>query len=258
MALVHWNVYSHALEKDTGIYVVLPEYKNIKAGKRLRTLYLLHGLNDDYTKWVRRTPIERYAKENDWIIIMPDGEKGYYTNNVQGNRYWDYFGEELPDLMKTYLPFISAQRKDNYAAGLSMGGYGSMKLALNYPERFCAAASFSGALDLRKEFKDYPEYRDVYERAFGSVERMAGTENDLFAAAAKLKEDKKQIPGLYITCGLQDDIYPQSKEFSACLDSLDIPYTFEKWGGGHDWVFWDESIKRALTWFLTYGQRKND
>lgn len=258
MALIHCEFYSDILKEEVGAYVVIPEHRDIKGKRKLKTLYLLHGLGDDHTKWVRRTPIERYAKEGDWIVIMPEGEKGYYTNNVQGKRYWDYIGEELPGLMKSYFPLISDKREDNYVAGLSMGGFGSMKLALNFPERFCAGASFSGALDIRMEYNDYPQYTELYKKVFGPVEKILDSENDLSTVLRKLKENKRQIPRLYISCGLQDDIYPQSQEFIKQLRSLEIPYTYEEWNGGHDWIFWDESIRRALSWFLTCGTKENE
>ncbi|MBS7009117.1 alpha/beta hydrolase [Anaerostipes sp.] len=253
MALVHCNFHSDVLEKDTGLYVALPEYQKLKRKERLRTLYLLHGLSDDYTKWVRRTPIERYARDSGFVIVMPDGEKGYYTNNLHGDRWWDFISGELPEFIKTMFPFISDRREDTYAAGLSMGGYGSIKLALSLPEHFCAAASFSGALNIQRELQDYPEFSGVYERVFGSLEMVKGTENDLFEAAEKVKKSKKPLPDLYISCGLQDDIYPQSQEFINWLTCLDIPFTYEEWDGGHDWIFWDESIRRALKWFLSCG-----
>ena len=84
------------------------------------------------------------------------------------------------------------------------------------------------------------------------------SENDLSTVLRKLKEKKRQIPRLYISCGLQDDIYPQSQEFIKQLRSLEIPYTYEEWNGGHDWIFWDESIRRALSWFLTCGTKENE
>ena len=73
MALIHCEFYSDILKEEVGAYVVIPEHRDIKGKRKLKTLYLLHGLGDDHTKWVRRTPIERYAKEGDWIVIMPEG-----------------------------------------------------------------------------------------------------------------------------------------------------------------------------------------
>lgn len=252
MALIHCNFYSYALGKDTGAYVILPEHRDLKEKRgKLKTLYLFHGLNDDYTKWVRKSSVERYAGKNDWIIIMPDGEKGYYTDNVCGNDYGKYFGEELPKIMKATFPLISDQREDTFIAGLSMGGYGSMRMALNYPERYCAAASFSGAINIRREMKDYPEYAKLYEKIFGSLDgNQLKPENDLFYLAEKVKKEGKPIPRMYISCGIQDDMYPQSREFVKHMDKIGISYTYEEWDGIHDWEFWDESIKRALPWFL--------
>ncbi|MCI5623319.1 alpha/beta hydrolase [Anaerostipes sp.] len=252
MALIHCNFYSYTLGKDTGAYVILPEHRDIKNMKqKLKTLFLFHGLNDDYTKWIRRTLVEQYVKPDDWAVIMPDAEKGYYTNAVHGNQYGDFFGEELPQIMRTVFPLLSERREDNFIAGLSMGGFGSFRCALSYPEQYCAAASFSGALNIRRERKDYPKYAKLYEEIFGSFDKdNIKRENDLFYLAEKLKKEGKQIPRLYITCGKQDDMYPQSQEFIQYMDKIDVPYTYEEWEGIHDWKFWDESLRRALKWFL--------
>lgn len=251
MALIRYEYFSCALQKNTGAYIVLPEYRDRKGKpESLKVLYLLHGLGDDYTKWVRRTPIERYAKADDWVVIMPDGEKSFYVNSPHGDAYGDYIGEELPQIMQATFPFISKKREDTYVAGLSMGGYGSIRLALTYPESFGAAASFSGALDLDIGFENYPEEREIYERVFVSKEAAKNTDNDLFYLARKRREENREIPRIYISCGTEDSIYPESVTFRKCLDDCNIPYTYEEWEGNHDWVFWDESIKRALKWFV--------
>ena len=90
----------------------------------------------------------------------------------------------------------------------------------------------------------------MYSRVFGSWENIKGTENDLFNSIQKLKEENEEIPRIYISCGTEDDMYNQSQDFKNHLDQLEIPYTYEEWEGKHDWIFWDESIKRALVWFL--------
>lgn len=251
MALIHCSFYSSVLGKDTGAYVVLPERRDIKhKEKKLKTLFLLHGISDDYTKWVRRTPIERYAKKHDWAVIMPDGEKGFYTNSANGKRYWDFISEELPNVMVALFPLLSDKREDTFVAGLSMGGYGSMKLALLHPERFHAAASFSGAFSI-KEMANNPnhKYKAVYEKVFGT-EGISNTENDLCYMAKKQKEAGKTFPALYLSCGTKDSIYDATQDFKKQLDDLCIPYTYEDWSGGHDWEFWDEAIQHALAWFI--------
>jgi S-formylglutathione hydrolase FrmB len=56
--------------------------------------------------------------------------------------------EELPRYVQAVFP-LSDWREDNFVAGSSMGGYGAFKLALNQPDRFAAAISLSGVLDIR-------------------------------------------------------------------------------------------------------------
>ena len=63
---------------------------------------------------------------------------------------------------------VSQRPEDTYVAGLSMGGYGAMKLALTHPERYAAAASLSGALDL-DELSSRPERVELFERIFGET-----------------------------------------------------------------------------------------
>jgi S-formylglutathione hydrolase FrmB len=109
-----------------------------------KVLYLLHGYSDDHSIWMRRTSVERYAAEHHLAVIMPAVNHSFYTNEVQGERYWDYISEELPRAMHRFFR-LSDKPEDTFVAGLSMGGYGAMKLALTHPERFGAAASFCGA-----------------------------------------------------------------------------------------------------------------
>lgn len=251
MALIHCDIYSSVLGKDVGVYVVLPEHRDIKnKSRKLKTLFLLHGITDDYTKWIRRTPIERYAKQNDWAVIMPDCEKGFYSNGVKGKRYWDFISDELPKTLYALFPLLSTKPDDTFVAGLSMGGFGSLKLALNFPERFKAAASFSGALNVYESASN-PEhkYKYVYERVFGTAEMIKNSENDLYYLVKELKKQNKKIPEIYLTCGTDDSIFNVTKSFNDYLKELEVNCVYEYWQGDHDWDFWDESIKRALKWF---------
>src|SRR3954469_4028402 len=88
---VHW--FSNVLQKHVGMNVILPD-----GGKPpFATYYLLHGLSDDYTGWLRRTRIESYVRELPLIVVMPDGFRGFYTDNADGPAYAKYITEELVD-----------------------------------------------------------------------------------------------------------------------------------------------------------------
>ncbi|WP_010632396.1 alpha/beta hydrolase [Sporolactobacillus vineae] len=254
MALIHCNVNSKVLKTSTSFYVILPESDAIHSGTgKLQTLYLLHGLGDDHSKWIRRTPLERYAKQYDLAIVMPQVGRSFYTDMCYGNRYWTFVSEELPSIVRSFFP-LSEKMEDHFAAGLSMGGYGSFKLALNKPDCFAAVASFSGALDIANLFlpenegnKD--EFSKLADAIFGGVDKISGTKNDLFYLAKQLKESGKRIPMLYQSCGTEDPIYKYNETFHRFAENEGINLTYEEWSGGHDWIFWDQSIQRALEWF---------
>src|SRR5437016_4040457 len=95
---VHWQ--SNVLRKKLGMYVVLPDV----GSPPFATFYLLHGLSDDYTTWMRRTRIEWYVRDLPLIVVMPDGFRGFYTDNDQGPAFARYVGEELPAFVERNFP----------------------------------------------------------------------------------------------------------------------------------------------------------
>ena len=169
MALLHVTFFSEALNVQTSVDVILPEIKQgigVDAAQEEalpKVLYLLHGYSDDHTIWQRRTSVERYAARHNLAVVMPAVNHSFYCNEVHGERYWDYVAEDLPRQMQHFFR-LSDKPEDTFVAGLSMGGYGAMKLALNFPERFGAAASFSGAADIVTD-KEKPLLTKVVPRA---------------------------------------------------------------------------------------------
>ena len=111
-------------------------------------LYLLHGLSDDHTAWLRYTSIERYATARGLAVVMPAVHRSFYADEAHGHAYWQFVSEELPRIVAAFFR-LSERPEDTFVAGLSMGGYGALKLGLHHPERFAAVASLSGAVDVR-------------------------------------------------------------------------------------------------------------
>ena len=134
---------NNVLEKMVSVNVIVPEKKT----GPFPVLYLLHGLSDDHTAWARNTRIEQYFGDLPLIIVMPNGERGWYTDSVS-NPY-AAFGTSI---VKDLISFVDGTfrtiptRAGRATAGLSMGGYGAAKLALKHPDLFCAGVSLSGAL----------------------------------------------------------------------------------------------------------------
>lgn len=258
MALIHCNFHSEVLRMATSMDVILPQPTLTQIGmngvarkKAHPTLYLLHGLSDDHTIWQRRTSIERYVAPLGLAVVMPTVQRGFYTNMSHGPAYGTFVREELPAVARSFF-HLSAERKDNFVAGLSMGGYGALKLGLLAPEQFAAAASLSGALDIpgrcAEAVKSDPFRAGEMADIFGPAEKVAGSENDLFHLAKKLASSDSPRPALYLACGTEDGLYDHSTRFRDHARKLGLDITYEEGPGKHEWGFWDAWIQRVLAW----------
>lgn len=253
MALLHVNFFSDVLGMATSMDVILPEQTMGQIGmegkasdKPFPTLYLLHGMSDDHTIWQRRTSIERYVSDMGIAVVMPTTHLGWYTDMAQGNRYWTFISEELPAKCRSFFKNMSDRREDTFAAGLSMGGYGAMKLGLRCSDRFAAVASLSGGLDAAAccTMNDAP----IWGQIFGKPEDVPGSDNDLFAVAQRLRESGKTLPKLFMWCGTEDFLYDQNIRMRDHLQSLGYDLTYEESKGDHMWSCWDEKIQSVLKW----------
>jgi putative tributyrin esterase len=243
MALFHAHFGSSTLGLACSADVILPDRRK-ESSRPLPCLWLLHGLSDDHTIWQRRTSIERYAAAYRLAVVMPAVDRSFYADMQHGLKYWTYLSEELPELLRQYFP-LSARREDNFAAGLSMGGYGAFKLALNLPERYAAAASLSGALDLTGLWAS-SERPEILRLAFDGSPK--GTGNDLLHAATKLVRSRKPQPRLYQWCGTEDFLYQDNLRFRDHARKIKLPVDYSEGPGGHTWDKWDEQIQKVLAW----------
>lgn len=251
MGLFQCNIYSEELDKNTAFYISTPKPETMElqydCEKKYQVLYLLHGGGDDYTKWVRRVPIERITRKYKIAVVAPDASLSYYADIDGVGNYCKYIGEELPRIVESYFP-ISNKKEDHFIAGLSMGGFGALKAALNYPENFHAAASFSGAVDVIQCSQLPGENKEVMSY---DLETIKESDSDLIYIIKNMLKNHIKIPRLYQSCGTSDFIYSMNMDFKKEIEGLSekLDYTYEEWEGVHDWEFWEESLKHALEWF---------
>lgn len=256
MALLHWNFFSQALGVCASANVILPQ-EPVERGKKLPVLFLLHGLSDDHTIWQRRTAIERYVEPLGLAVVMPAVNRSFYTNMAHGARYWDFVSEEVPRLARAFFP-LSDKRADTFVAGLSMGGYGAFKMALSHPDRYAAAASLSGAVDMagRAHAPDRidPLRRKELEDTFGPLEAMPGSDNDLLHLVDQLAARKRR-PMLYQWCGTEDGLLEHNENLYNRAKKCGVHIDYSKGPGGHTWDKWDEQIEKVLAWLPLKGHR---
>ena len=267
MALVTFNFESQYLGNNHTVGIILPDkprgqtpaefYGN---GKKYKVLWLLHGTFGDYSDWIRKSMIELYACEKDLIVVMPSALNSNYSNwpgFATGYMMFDYLFDELMPCVYNWFP-ASDKREDNFIAGLSMGGGGALKYAVNRPEKFAAAAILSAPAMCMDDLESIPatsfnsaknpRTKNSIANA-GSLEAYVNSyENTWKILDEKIKTGT--LPKLYFCCGDKDFLWKDYNVFKehATKEGFDILFE-EAEGYAHEWRFWDIFIQKALTFF---------
>jgi putative tributyrin esterase len=252
MAFATINYMSRSLVKASSFNIVFPD--DPKIPRPWAVFYLLHGLSDDHTIWQRRTSIERYVEGLPMAVVMPDGGRGWYTNAIEGYAHEDDLIKDVVGLVDRTFP-VKAERTGRAIGGLSMGGYGAVKLGLKHHAMFASVNSHSGALGfLRGDPAKSKGFSPEFSRIFG--EKPAGGPEDPFAIVEKL--DHGRIPALRIDCGTGDFLLDQNREFHAHLETMRIPHEYQEFPGGHDWAYWDDHVRQAIAFHVKNLQMGGD
>lgn len=250
MAFCDIKFFSEALGMQTEVYVILPQ-KNLEGEigvnsaikkEKCKNLYLLHGLSDDHSIWLRRTSIERYATEYGIAVIMPCADKSFYCDMKYGMKFYQFIAKELPKRMNEFFG-LSLDREDNFVAGLSMGGYGALKIGLRDCDSFCACAGLSSAIDLNRRFGD-----ELFSAIFGP-EGPVPDEDNLYYLSESRKNNPNR-PRIFMGCGTEDFLYNENTLFRDKLRSLAYDLKYMESHGVHCWEFWDEYIQYVLEWMF--------
>lgn len=253
MAFLEMTFRSKALKMNVPVNIILPEISNNapEGGApegTYKTLYLLHGLSGNHMDFMRRTSIERYASEYGIAVVMPEVARTWYTDTAYEAKYFTYITQELPNICRSYFKGMTDRREDNMIAGISMGGYGALKAAMTYPERYCGCASLSGALDITRKDRNYnlSEWQSIFGFSLESALQLEGTEHDIYMLVRKAKQSGKDIPRLFLWCGTEDSLITYNRNYRDLLTELDIAHTYEESEGNHTWKYWDAHIQDAL------------
>lgn len=243
MAFATINFHSYSLRTGSALNVILPA-DDPPLRRPWATLYLLHGSTEDQTHWMRWTSIERYARGWPLLVVMPYGGNGWYTNAVYGGeRYEDHLLQDVVGLVERTFP-VRAERSGRAIGGVSMGGYGAVKLGLKHAAQFGSVHSQSGPLALlHREAGKEQKLEGALQRVFG--DQPFGGPEDPFALVEKL--DHGRLPALWLSCGTDDALLGPNRAFHQHLEGMRIAHTYKEYPGGHAWGFWDQQAREAIT-----------
>lgn len=256
MAWIEAHLFSEVLGMATQAAVIMPQEKRPYAGDgKLKTLWLLHGGSGDHTVWSRMSGIERYANEYGIAVVMPHGHRSCFTDMERGGRFFTHITEELTPAMRHLFPRLSAERGDNYIAGLSNGGYGCLRIGLGRPDLYAAIGAFSAGNKADIPYVDDGSRGAVDRRFLFGEADIRGTPHDLEhlarqAAAAAADGPPRSLPTIYHACGSEDpwlDLNERVRDFFRGPEGAAFDYTYREAAGlGHTWEFWDGEIARFL------------
>ncbi len=260
MLFATYKFFSAALGREVNTRVILPSREEKDPFEKesfrpyqeepLKVLYLLHGGFGCEEDWLYMTRLASLVRKGRAMIVMPFAENSYYQDLPYGPGYWTFISEELPEMILPMFPQASRKREDTFAAGLSMGGYGALRLGLAKPERFAAVASLSGVLDLKARIAD--SKGSLASRGLRFSDNFFDEDeigdSDLLVLMKKAAEQKEKLPRFYFSVGTEDFVYPYNQNAKKQMDACGIPYHYEEHPGAHEWSYWNLYIESVLKW----------
>jgi S-formylglutathione hydrolase FrmB len=290
---VHEDVFlSDALGVRKHLVVYLPPSYERDATRRFPVVYYLHGLSGTETDWISKGSIDVAADSlfgaghPQMIIVMPDGDDGWYTTwvdqvayrtcadtlhaespdryCVQHERYDEYVAHDVVGYVDAHYRTLP-DRAHRGIGGLSMGGYGATILALRNPDVFGAAASHSGVVSPLyvgpHPFVAPGHYATTADELrinsgsfwpryllYWGTDMSRWRDADPATAAALLVGHGSRVPALFIDCGTEDGLIDQNRALHAELTRLGIQHTYAEWPGAHTWRYWSAHVAESLAW----------
>jgi putative tributyrin esterase len=225
------QMYSAALERPVTFTILLPDPLRVGKGP-YHVLLQLHGKFDDHHAWLVKSNLAEYVVNLPLIVVLPDGGNFFWADAWPNLRYESF-------LMHDLLPYVSETfpvRRDSRWAigGLSMGGFGALRLGLKYTDRFCSVYAHSSAI---------LEPDEVLESKEAADEAVAA---DMNCFAWALRADRAMLPRLSFDCGTEDWLIEHNRRFHAYLEQIGLPHTYVEHPGAHTWDYWDRHVQTAI------------
>jgi putative tributyrin esterase len=225
------QMFSRALGFPVTYSVLLPVPDEVGPGP-YHVLVQLHGKFDSHTAWLHKSKLATYVRWLPLLVVLPDGGNFMWSNLSPFERYETLVVQDLWNHVSTMFPVCKDSRWA--IGGLSMGGFGAIRVGLKYPDKFCSIYAHSSVIPTQDELVEWPEARSARVRA----------DMDCYRLSALI--DPATLPRLGFDCGRDDELIEHNRRFHAHLDKLKLPHTYKEYPGGHDWEYWDDHVPAAL------------
>lgn len=224
-------------------------------GMKFQTVYLIHGGGDDDSLTYRYTNAERYAQENNVMLVTPDIANSFGVDADYGIKYQTFLAKELPVVIQSLFP-SSPKREDNFIMGYAMGGNVALGTAIMHPELFSVCVDMSGGIGMtldnevmKEELSGshFKSFMPIYNSSFGEAGKYDGSAHDLYAIAKSRKESGEPLCRFYVCCGSEEFIRYRVEKDVDKLRKLGYDAEYILAGGyTHDFRMWDDYIRIML------------
>lgn len=249
--------HSEILDREVPYALYLPpSYK--ESDDKYPVLYFLHGANENEKRWSTRgltdLMLDRMIADGEigeFIVAIPFGANSFYTNSVSGERWEDMVIQEFIPMIESTNRVIGT-RSGRAISGISMGGYGALKLAMRYPDMFSSVSAHSAMLlddfdDANIDPRRAQLYTVLFESIFGINKSM-----DYWDQNNPLRMARESDLGdlaIYFDCGTEDEygFYEGATELHEILEARGIAHEFHLYPGPHGWDFARQHTAASLT-----------
>ncbi len=240
MAVASIEMFSPALGHPVSYNAILPDTHEVGPGP-YPVLVLLHGKYDSYTSWLYKSKLVWYLQKVPLIVILPDGGNYFWTDMTESERYEQAIVNDLWDHVTG--TFRVRARAKWAIGGLSMGGFGAIRLGLKHTDKFGSIYAHSSYIPKEEELLEWDFPPKAAVRRDMAIYRLL----DRFSGARR-----KDFPLLSFDCGLDDSLLMHNRRFHQHLDDLKLPHHYFEYPGAHDWDYWDQHVQAGLVQHCTY------
>ena len=242
---------SSALNREMPYRVLMPA--NVPPDVKVPVVYLLHGGGGGHFRdWTNYSDVARFAEQG-LMLVMPEADESYYTNSAEDSkgRYEDYVLNDLISDVESRFP-AARGRGHRAIVGVSMGGFGAIKMGLHHPELFAFVGGLSSAIDVPsrpfsiRRIGQWRHHRSIFGPWGGATQRA----NDPFVLARSA--DAGKTPYLFLTCGDQEGLLLANRNFAKLLEQRQFQYEFHIIAGGHNWTQWNGNLDSCFRSLLLH------
>jgi len=240
------TVKSQNLKGRGDICVFVPE--NTTDTENLPLVLLLHGVYGSAWVWAMKGQAHLTANQliaqqkiRPMVLAMPSdglwGDGSAYQSLASGN-YEKWIVEDVPAAVQEAVPNVT-NKSPVGIAGLSMGGFGALRLGATYPEKFSAISAHSAitAIEQMKLFVEEP------------LTHYQPAETPDSSVFLTMKKNRDRLPPIRFDCGQQDLLIDYNRQLHAQLLEENIPHTYQEFTGSHEWPYWQQHLTDTLLFF---------